>query len=152
MVRITPISPGTMLYWVIDSGLYRRWICTSNGGGDAFSDASGPTRSLRATEATSWVTAEIAAPVAVGSAASASISTAGRSPRSSRRVKSAGIVTTNWTFPRARASRPLSSSGSSAMISKYSVVLSAATNERVNSLWSAVMIAVGMCLGSVLIA
>ena len=118
IVRITPIRPGTMLYWVIDSGLYRRWICTSNGGGDAFSDASGPTRSLRATEATSCVAAAIAGPVAVGSAASASISSAGRSPRSSRRVKSAGMLTTNWTSPRASATRPLSSSGSSATTSK----------------------------------
>jgi len=53
-----------------------------------------------------------AMPVAVGSVASASISSDGRSPRSTARLNPAGMLSTNRTLPRARAARPASSSGS----------------------------------------
>ena len=64
------------------------------------------------------VIAERAGPVAVGSDASASSSSEGRSPRSRLRVKPAGIVRTNCASPRASARRPASSSGSSPTIRK----------------------------------
>ena len=47
MVRMTASSPGMMLYWVMDSGLYRRCATGVNGAGPCARAASGPTRSSR---------------------------------------------------------------------------------------------------------
>ncbi|MCY1233255.1 hypothetical protein D9M72_457910 [compost metagenome] len=112
IVRITPIRPGMMLYWVRPSGLYRRCTCTSNGALPPASGASEPFRSWVPTLNGSCGSAAIAWPVAEGSVASASTSSAGRSPRSSLRVKSGGMLSTNCTSPFISASRPAASSGS----------------------------------------
>ncbi len=105
IVRTTPIRPGTMLYWVIASGLNFEWMTRSAGPGVPASPASGPVRSRSQTPLTSVWIAETALPVAAGSVASASRRICGRSPRRNERVKSGGIVSTNWTLPSASASR-----------------------------------------------
>ena len=117
-VRITPIRPGTMLFWLSASGLNIRCTCTSNGAGVGARKSSAPPRSLRAADRATVSTEPSAVPVATGSVASASTSKAGRSPRSKSRVKFAGTFTTNMTSPRSRAARPACSSGSSATTRK----------------------------------
>ena len=92
-----------MLYWVTASGLYRARTCISNAPGAATRRASGPVRSWASADCDSWPSAATALPVAVGSVASASTSTAGRSPRTSEREKPAGMVTTNCARPVASA-------------------------------------------------
>ena len=78
-VKITPINPGTTLYCVIPSGLKRRWTRTSKGTGSPASEASGPVNSFCTTDCEMPVIAANAFAAALGSVASASISSAGRS-------------------------------------------------------------------------
>ena len=101
MVRITPIRPGTMLYCVIALGVVERvhahleWRRRRRASG-----ASGPLRSFARDRRRELAhRRDRACPVAAGSVASASISSAGRSPRSSLREKSAGMLSTNCTSP-----------------------------------------------------
>ena len=106
IVSTTPIRPGTMLYCVIASGLYIAWMRRSIGPLSPARNASGPLRSFCNAVFSKVRKAPRALLAAAGSVASASTRMAGRSPRRRSRVKFSGIFTTNWTSPRASASRP----------------------------------------------
>ena len=86
-------------------------------------------RSRFSTVAFSATTAAVALAIAVGSVASASISTCGCSPRSTRREKSGGMFSTNITSPRASACSA-SSSLAIGWMSKYPVFCNAAASVR----------------------
>ena len=85
--------------------------------------------------------------------ASASTSSAGRSPRSRSRAKSAGMVTTNWTSPRVEQPVDLGLAvGDARRCGSSRCSPAPPTKLRVKSLSSSASTAVGRCFGSVLIA
>ena len=105
MVSTTPISPGTMLYCVMASGLYCAWMRRSTGPSVAARNASGPFRSCckavfdqRAQRSRSRCWSRR------GRSRRPRRAATGRSPRSKSRLKFSGIVMTNWTSPRASTS------------------------------------------------